>query len=63
MEKGEPRNDCHEQPQDIARTLAAFWGNQLERIKQRVEKQVSRASTYSKSDGKFQGEPGISNRT
>jgi hypothetical protein len=43
--RDETKHEGHEFMEDLPRTLAAFWGNQLERIKQDVEGQVNRAST------------------
>lgn len=35
----EPKCECNEPEQDLSETLSAFWGNLLERIKDRAESQ------------------------
>ncbi len=61
MERDERKRDCDQPAQDMPRRLAAFWGNQLQRIKRRAEGQANETSTGSTSDGKFRLEPGCRN--
>ena len=61
MEREERKRECDQDAQDMSGRLAAFWGNQLERLKRRVEGQVSKTSASSDSDGKFRFEPGCGN--
>jgi hypothetical protein len=61
MEGNERKRECDQHAQGMPETLAAFWGNQLERLKRRVEGQVSRTSASSNSHGKFRLEPGCGN--
>ena len=59
MESGERKHACDQPAQDISRRLTAFWGNQLQRLKQRSErlaKGTNKGSTY---DGKFGPGPGL----
>ena len=58
MERNERKRECDQHAQDMPEKLTAFWGNQLERLKRRVEEQVSKTSASSNSDGKFRFEPG-----
>ena len=61
MERDERKHACDQPAQDIPGRLAAFWGNQLQRLKQRAEGQAKWTSTGSTSDGKFRLEPGCDN--
>jgi len=61
MEGGERTRECDQPTQDMPRRLAAFWSNQLQRIKRRAEGQANETSTRSTYDGKFRLEPGCSN--
>lgn len=63
MEKDEPKHECDQPGQDMHRSLAAFWGNQLQRLKRRAEEQANGTSTSSASDGKFGLEPGCRTET
>jgi hypothetical protein len=54
MERDEPRHECGERRQCVPKTLAAFWGNQLERIQKRAEQQAGSTSTVFKSDRRVQ---------
>ena len=56
MERDERKRECDQPAQDMPRKLAAFWGNQLQRIKRRAEEQGSKTSASSNSDGKFRFE-------
>jgi len=60
MERYERKRECDQLAQDMPRRLAAFWENQLQRIKRRTEGQANETSTSSTYDGKFRLEPGCS---
>jgi hypothetical protein len=61
MERDERKRQCDQPAQEIPMRLAAFWDIQLQRLKRRVEGQVSKMRASSNSDGKFRFEPGGSN--
>jgi hypothetical protein len=62
MERNERKRECDQPAQDISRRLAAFWDNQLQRLKRRTEGQANGTNTSSTSDGKFRLEPGCGNK-
>ena len=59
--KRRAKHVCDQPAQDISRRLAAFWGNQLQRLKQRAEGLAMGTSKGSTYDGKFRLGPGCSN--
>jgi hypothetical protein len=61
MERDERKRECDQPAQVISRRLAAFWGDQLQRLKRCAEGQANGTSTSSTSDGKFRIEPECSN--
>jgi hypothetical protein len=61
MERDNPRHECNESTQYLPKTPAAFWGKQLEQIKERAERQAGRTSACSTSDGRCQLGPGCNN--
>jgi hypothetical protein len=62
MEKGELTDTRRGRRQDMHGTLAVFWGNQLERIKQHAEGLGNRTCTDSQADERFPLGPGESDR-
>ena len=61
MEIDNRQHERERPAQDIPRELAAFWGNQLQRLKQRAEAQAKGTSTGSTSDGKLRLKPRCNN--
>jgi hypothetical protein len=61
MQRDLSKHMCHELEQDLPRTLSAFWSNQLERIKQRVEIQLERTSIRSRCKWPFRLDSGDAN--
>ena len=42
VENDESTQECNQAAQDLPEALAAFWGNQLEQIRKRAERQAAR---------------------
>ena len=61
MERDEQELACGQPGQDIPRWLAAFWGNQLQHLKERAELHTKGMNTGSTYDGKIQFAPGSGN--
>ena len=53
MERDERKRDCGQHAEGTPGRLAAFWGNQLARIKQRAERNARQTGADSQSNGKF----------
>jgi hypothetical protein len=51
MQSDEPKRECHQGAEEHPRTLSRFWSSQLERIKERAERQVNRKSSPYKHNG------------
>lgn len=61
MERDEQNRGCDQPAEDLPEKWAAFWGNQLQRLKRRAEEQANRTSTSSTRDDKLRLEPGRAN--